>query len=79
MVFEPPALTAIAHKALQRGTGARGLKSIIEDILLNSMFDVPSRPEVKRCVVTEEAVLYATEPELYTDEEPEKIAPKQIA
>jgi ATP-dependent Clp protease ATP-binding subunit ClpX len=79
LVFEPPALTAIARKALQRGTGARGLKSIIEDILLNSMFEVPSRPEVKRCVVTEKSVLNATEPELYTEGEVEEIAPKQIA
>ncbi len=64
LVFEPPALTAIARKALQRGTGARGLKSIIEDLLLNAMFEVPSRPEVTRCVITEKTVLYATELEL---------------
>jgi ATP-dependent Clp protease ATP-binding subunit ClpX len=79
LVFEPAALTAIARKALQRGTGARGLKSIIEDILLNCMFEVPSRPEVKRCVVTEKSVLQATEPELYTEEDLEEIAPKQTA
>ena len=79
LVFEPAALTAIAHKALQRGTGARGLKSIIEDILLNSMFEVPSRPEVKRCVITEKSVLYDTEPEMYAEEEPEAIAPARTA
>jgi len=79
LVFEPPALVAIARKALQRGTGARGLKSIIEDILLNSMFEVPSRPEVKRCVITEKSVLDATEPEMYTEEELEDIPPEQTA
>jgi ATP-dependent Clp protease ATP-binding subunit ClpX len=79
LVFEPPALTAIARKALQRGTGARGLKSIIEDILLNSMFEVPSRPEVKRCVITEKSVLYATEPDMYTEEQLGELAPEQIA
>src|SRR6266571_2320691 len=79
LVFEPPARTAIARKALQRGTGARGLKSIIEDILLNSMFEVPSRPEVKRCVITEKSVNFSTEPEMYSEEELEEIAPEQTA
>jgi ATP-dependent Clp protease ATP-binding subunit ClpX len=79
LVFEPLALTAIARKALQRGTGARGLKSIIEDLLLNSMFEVPSRSEVKRCVITEKCVLYATEPEMYTGEELEAIVPARTA
>src|SRR5919108_96546 len=79
LVFEPAALTAIAKKALQRGTGARGLKSIIEDILLNSMFEVPSRPEVKRCVITEKSVAFSTEPEMYSEEELEEIAPEQTA
>ena len=79
LVFEPAALTAIAKKALQRGTGARGLKSIIEDILLNSMFEVPSRPEVKRCVITEKSVLYATEAEMYAEEQLGELAPEQTA
>ena len=79
LVFEPAALTAIAKKALQRGTGARGLKSIIEDILLNSMFEVPSRPEVKRCVITEKSVNFSNEPEMYSEEELEEIAPEQTA
>src|ERR1700737_85289 len=79
LVFEPAALTAIAKKALQRGTGARGLKSIIEDILLNSMFEVPSRPEVKRCVITEKSVLYGTEPDMYAEEQLGGVAPERIA
>src|SRR6266852_3848214 len=79
LVFEPAALIAIAKKALQRGTGARGLKSIIEDILLNSMFEVPSRPEVKRCVITEKSVLFNSEPEMFIEEDLEEIAPEQTA
>jgi ATP-dependent protease Clp ATPase subunit len=43
------------------------------------MFEVPSRPEVKRCVITETSVLYGAEPEMYAEEELEEIAPKQTA
>src|ERR1700729_3195641 len=57
LVFHEGALRAIAERALARGTGARGLKSIIEDVLLNSMLEVPSRPAIKRCVITEQAIL----------------------
>jgi len=62
--FEEAALRAIAEKALARGTGARGLKSIIEEALLNSMFEVPSRGDIKRCVITEKAILEGVEPDL---------------
>jgi ATP-dependent Clp protease ATP-binding subunit ClpX len=68
LVFHEGALQAIAKRALQRGTGARGLKSIIEDVLLNSMFDVPSHPEIKRCVITEQTVTDGIEPLLLTEE-----------
>jgi ATP-dependent Clp protease ATP-binding subunit ClpX len=69
LVFEGHSLEAIAHKALTRGTGARALKSIIEEVLLNSMFEVPSRPDIKRCIITEQSILEGTEPEFeITDE-----------
>ena len=68
LVFHEDALRAIAGKALGRGTGARGLKSIIEDVLLNSMFEVPSRPDIKRCVITEQAINDGVEPLLLTEE-----------
>jgi ATP-dependent Clp protease ATP-binding subunit ClpX len=68
LVFQEAALRAIAHRALARGTGARALKSIIEDVLLNSMFEVPSRPDIKRCVITEQSILDGTEPLLLTEE-----------
>ncbi|MHB8571513.1 MAG: ATP-dependent Clp protease ATP-binding subunit ClpX [Candidatus Dormibacteria bacterium] len=67
LVFEEGAVKAIAEKALQRGTGARGLKSIIEDALLNSMFEVPSRPQVKRVVITEASIRDEVEPDMVED------------
>jgi ATP-dependent Clp protease ATP-binding subunit ClpX len=68
LVFHEGALRAIAKRALERGTGARGLKSIIEDVLLHSMFDVPSRPEIKRCIITEQSITDGLEPLLLTEE-----------
>ena len=54
--IEPAALDAIADLALERATGARGLRSILEDVLLDVMYDVPGRSDVARCVVTADAV-----------------------
>nr|WP_309501570.1 ATP-dependent Clp protease ATP-binding subunit ClpX [uncultured Roseovarius sp.] len=54
--FTDDALTAIAKRAIQRKTGARGLRSILEDILLNTMFELPSMDNVEEVVVNEEAV-----------------------
>ncbi len=74
LVFHEGALKAIAERALARGTGARGLKSIIEDVLLNSMFEVPSRPDIKRCVITEQAIKDGVEPLLLTEEPKRRVA-----
>ena len=71
LVFESGSLEAIAEKALARGTGARALKSIIEEVLLNSMFEIPSRPDIKRCVITADAIRDAREPEFELAEEGE--------
>jgi ATP-dependent Clp protease ATP-binding subunit ClpX len=71
LVFESGSLEAIAAKALHRGTGARGLKSIIEEVLLNSMFEVPSRPDIKRCIISKESIVEAREPEFELGEERE--------
>jgi len=69
LVFESASLNAIAEKALGRGTGARALKSIIEEVLLNSMFEIPSRPDIKRCTINEEAIRNLQEPDFeYSDE-----------
>jgi ATP-dependent Clp protease ATP-binding subunit ClpX len=71
LVFEKGSLDAIAELALLRGTGARALKSIIEESLLNSMFEIPSRPEIKRCIISERSIRDALEPEFEVVEETE--------
>jgi ATP-dependent Clp protease ATP-binding subunit ClpX len=54
--FEQEALKAIANKAIERKTGARGLRSIIEAIMLDVMFDLPSRDDIDKCVITEKTI-----------------------
>lgn len=56
LVFEQDALEAIAQKACDKGTGARGLRSIIEKLMLDMMFDLPSRSDVETCIITRETV-----------------------
>src|SRR3989440_961387 len=71
LVFQKGSLDAIAELALLRGTGARALKSIIEEALLNSMFEIPSRPEIKRCIISERSIRDALEPEFEVSDETE--------
>src|SRR5699024_8707139 len=54
--FEEAGLEAIAEKAIERKTGARGLRSIIENIMLEVMFELPSREDIKKCIITKETV-----------------------
>ena len=54
--FEPGALNAIAEIALERKSGARGLRAIVENVLLDTMFDLPSMPNIDKCVITEDSV-----------------------
>ncbi|SEU17953.1 ATP-dependent protease ATP-binding subunit ClpX [Paenibacillus sp. NFR01] len=62
--FEPKALEAIAKEAIKRNTGARGLRAIIESIMLDVMYEVPSRDDIKDCVITEKVVQEKVLPEL---------------
>ncbi|MDQ0144173.1 MULTISPECIES: ATP-dependent Clp protease ATP-binding subunit ClpX [Pseudarthrobacter] len=62
LVFDDTALDAIADQALERGTGARGLRAILEEVLLPVMFDLPSREDVASVVITEDVVLRGAEP-----------------
>jgi len=62
--FEPGALDAIAKEAIKRNTGARGLRAIIEGIMLEVMYEAPSREDVSSCVITEQAVKDKIMPEL---------------
>jgi ATP-dependent Clp protease ATP-binding subunit ClpX len=66
LVFTDEALCAIAKEAMTRSTGARGLRTIIEEIMLDIMYEVPSRADVRRCLVTEDAVLRRGGPLLMT-------------
>ncbi|MCR2802605.1 ATP-dependent protease ATP-binding subunit ClpX [Paenibacillus soyae] len=62
--FEPAALDAIAKEAIKRNTGARGLRAIIEGIMLDVMYEVPSRDDVSTCLITEKSVQDRIMPEL---------------
>ncbi|MGH9893992.1 MAG: AAA family ATPase, partial [bacterium] len=64
LVFQEEALAEISELAIKRGTGARGLRAILEEILLNTMYDMPSRSDVGRVVVDAEAVRNKTNPTL---------------
>ncbi len=66
LVFTDDALWEIAEKALQRETGARGLRSIIEAALLDVMFELPSRKDVSKCVITKETISKGLNPTLVT-------------
>ena len=61
---QPDAIEAIAEKALERKTGARGLRGIMEKIMTNIMYEVPSRDDVKKCIITRETVEAEQDPEL---------------
>lgn len=65
--FELAALDAIAEEALKRNAGARGLRSIIESIMRNVMYDVPSRDDVKKCIVTEDTVRKHCDPQMIVE------------
>ncbi|MBV8339818.1 MAG: ATP-dependent Clp protease ATP-binding subunit ClpX, partial [Candidatus Eremiobacteraeota bacterium] len=54
--FTKEALVAIAHRAQSRKTGARGLRSILEEVMLDVMYDLPSLTNVKKCIINKEAI-----------------------
>jgi ATP-dependent Clp protease ATP-binding subunit ClpX len=66
LVFADEALASVADKALERETGARGLRSIIEEVLLEVQFELPSRRDVQKCVVTRETIENGVSPTLVT-------------
>ena len=77
--FTREALEAIVDKAIERKTGARGLRSIIEEIMRDIMYDVPSNPKIEKCTITKETVLENKGPELVINENKnvEPIQPKK--
>jgi ATP-dependent Clp protease ATP-binding subunit ClpX len=68
--FEEIALSAIADQAILRGTGARGLRAIMEEVLLNVMYELPSRQDVTKCVIDREVVMSGVNPTLVPRQEP---------
>ena len=62
--FDSDALVAVAEQSMLRGTGARGLRAILEEVLLNVMYDLPSRQDVGKCVITRDVVLEKVNPTL---------------
>ncbi|MGE5613241.1 MAG: ATP-dependent Clp protease ATP-binding subunit ClpX [Bacillota bacterium] len=66
--FEPDALEAIADKALARNTGARGLRAIIEEIMLDVMYDIPSSTNIEKCIITKDVVEGKAAPHLIINE-----------
>ena len=62
--FTPEALKAMAKKALERKTGARGLRSIVEAVLLDTMYDLPSIKNLRKVVVDESTIVDNTAPKL---------------
>ena len=71
--FEEDALRAIAQKALERETGARGLRAIVENMLTNTMYDVPSNSTIERCIITRDTVESNAPPTLITSEDRQPI------
>jgi ATP-dependent Clp protease ATP-binding subunit ClpX len=70
LVFAEDSLSAIADRALERETGARGLRSILEETLLDVQFELPSRRDVRKCVVTRETIEQKRKPTLVTEAAP---------
>jgi ATP-dependent Clp protease ATP-binding subunit ClpX len=66
--FEDDALKEIAKKAIERKTGARGLRSIIEGIMLDVMFDLPSRDDITKCIITQDTVIENSIPKLVLED-----------
>ena len=72
LTFDDAALRAVARKAIQRGTGARGLRAILEELLLDTMFDLPGRDDVLEVRVTEATVTQKQRPLLKISAQPKK-------
>ena len=73
--FEQEALEAIVDKAIERKTGARGLRSIIEEIMRDIMFEIPSCPNIEKCIITKETVMGLTGPKTIENENKEPHKP----
>ena len=67
LVFEKKALKAIAHLAIKKKTGARGLRGVIEEAILDTMYEIPSDPSIQKCVITKDVILNKKQPHIVYD------------
>jgi ATP-dependent Clp protease ATP-binding subunit ClpX len=67
LTFDNEALRAVALRALKRGTGARGLRSILETMMTDIMFDLPTRDDVREVVITKESIVEGVTPLIVTE------------
>ena len=72
LLFEDSALRAIAKKALERNTGARGLRSILENVLLETMYDLPSRSDIGTVIINEAVINDKAVPEFKPERQPKQ-------
>ena len=79
LVFDDEALGAVADQALSRGTGARGLRAILEEVLVNVMYELPSRDDIIKCTITKDVVLSDAEPVLELGEKGNDERPRRAA
>ncbi|MGB3367716.1 MAG: ATP-dependent Clp protease ATP-binding subunit ClpX, partial [Acidaminobacteraceae bacterium] len=77
--FEKESLGAIAKLAIERQTGARGLRSILESVMLDIMYDIPSRDDIEKCVITRDTIENNTSPKLILKDEETDIRDKESA
>jgi ATP-dependent Clp protease ATP-binding subunit ClpX len=74
--FDDGALRAVARAAISRNTGARGLRGVIENSMLDIMYEIPSQPNVKECIITEDVIDKKAKPQLVLGRDPEKKKPE---
>ena len=77
LTYHEDAIKAIAKRSFERKTGARGLLAIIDSVMMDAMFEVPSDMNVKECIITEEAVLGEEQPKLILNNDEVKLLPKR--
>lgn len=77
LIFEEEAVKAMAKKSFERKTGARGLRAIMEDVMMDAMFEVPSDDEIRECIITKESVVGDEQPKLVLENNEVKMLPKK--